>query len=37
LTGGRLSVLLFHKFPTLADPLCTGEMNLAGCGRILDF
>jgi glycosyltransferase involved in cell wall biosynthesis/peptidoglycan/xylan/chitin deacetylase (PgdA/CDA1 family) len=35
--GGRLSVLLFHKIPTVADPLTTGEMDLAGFERILDF
>jgi glycosyltransferase involved in cell wall biosynthesis/peptidoglycan/xylan/chitin deacetylase (PgdA/CDA1 family) len=35
--GGRLSVLLFHKIPTLADPLCAGEMDLARFEQILDF
>jgi glycosyltransferase involved in cell wall biosynthesis/peptidoglycan/xylan/chitin deacetylase (PgdA/CDA1 family) len=35
--GGRLSVLLFHKIPTVADPLTTGEMNLARFEHILDF
>ena len=35
--GGRLSVLLFHKIPTVADPLSTGEMDLARFEHILDF
>lgn len=35
--GGRLSVLLFHKIPTVADPLTTGEMDLARFEHILDF
>ena len=35
--GARLSVLLFHKVPTVADPLATGELDLAGFERILDF
>lgn len=35
--GGRLSVLLFHKIPTVADPLTTGEMNLSRFEHILDF
>jgi len=32
-----LSVLLFHKIPTVADPLTTGEMDLARFEHILDF
>lgn len=35
--GGRLSVLLFHKIPTLADPLSNGEMDLARFEHILEF
>lgn len=35
--GGRLSVLLFHKIPTVADPLTTGEMDLPRFEHILDF
>lgn len=35
--GGRLSVLLFHKIPTIADPLTSGEMDLARFEHILDF
>lgn len=35
--AGRLSVLLFHKIPTVADPLTTGELNLARFEHILDF
>lgn len=35
--GGRLSVLLFHKIPTVADPLTSGEMDLARFEHILDF
>ncbi|MDQ2821581.1 MAG: glycosyltransferase [Pseudomonadota bacterium] len=35
--GGRLSVLLFHKIPTLADPLTTGELDLTRFEHILDF
>jgi glycosyltransferase involved in cell wall biosynthesis/peptidoglycan/xylan/chitin deacetylase (PgdA/CDA1 family) len=34
---GRLSVLMFHKIPTVADPLTTGEMDLARFEHILDF
>jgi len=33
---GCLSILLFHKVPTIADPL-TGEMDLARFENILDF
>ena len=32
-----MSVLLFHKIPTVADPLTTGEMDLARFEHILDF
>lgn len=35
--GGRLSVLLFHKIPTVADPLTSDEMDLASFEHILDF
>jgi glycosyltransferase involved in cell wall biosynthesis/peptidoglycan/xylan/chitin deacetylase (PgdA/CDA1 family) len=35
--GGRLSVLLFHKIPIVADPLTTGEMDLPRFEQILDF
>ncbi len=35
--AARLSVLLFHKVPTLADPLAPGELNLARFEQILDF
>ena len=35
--GARLSVLLFHKVPTLVDPLTTGELDLARFEKILDF
>ena len=35
--NARLSVLLFHKIPTLADPLTTDEMDLARFEKILDF
>lgn len=35
--GGRLSILLFHKIPTVADPLSTGEIDLARFDTILDF
>lgn len=35
--GGCLSVLLFHKIPTVADPLTANELDLAGFERILDF
>jgi phosphatidylinositol alpha-1,6-mannosyltransferase len=34
---GCLSVLLFHKIPTKADPLTVDELDLAGFERILDF
>ncbi len=33
----RLSVLLFHKIPTVADPLTTEETDLARFEHILDF
>lgn len=33
----RLSVLLFHKIPTVADPLTTDETDLARFEHILDF
>jgi phosphatidylinositol alpha-1,6-mannosyltransferase len=35
--AGRLSVLLFHKIPTVADPLTTGELDLPQFERILDL
>lgn len=35
--AGRLSVLLFHKIPTVADPLTADELDLAGFEQILDF
>ena len=35
--GGRLSILLFHKIPTVADSLATGEIDLARFDFILDF
>lgn len=35
--GGRLSILLFHKIPTVADPLVPDELNLQGFENILDF
>lgn len=35
--GARLSVLLFHKVPVHADPLASGELNLARFEQILDF
>jgi glycosyltransferase involved in cell wall biosynthesis/peptidoglycan/xylan/chitin deacetylase (PgdA/CDA1 family) len=35
--AGRLSVLLFHKIPTVADPLTIGEMDLPRFEQILDF
>lgn len=34
--SARLSVLLFHKVPTLADPLASNELNLARFEQILD-
>lgn len=34
---GCLSVLLFHKIPTKADPLTIDELDLAGFERVLDF
>lgn len=34
---GRLSILAFHKVPTVADPLTSGEMGLAWFERMLDF
>jgi glycosyltransferase involved in cell wall biosynthesis/peptidoglycan/xylan/chitin deacetylase (PgdA/CDA1 family) len=36
-SAGRLSVLLFHKIPTVADPVTKDEMDLARLERILDF
>jgi glycosyltransferase involved in cell wall biosynthesis/peptidoglycan/xylan/chitin deacetylase (PgdA/CDA1 family) len=35
--AGRLSVLLFHKVPTLADPLASTELDLARFEQMLDF
>jgi phosphatidylinositol alpha-1,6-mannosyltransferase len=35
--SARLSVMLFHKVPTLADPLASNELNLARFEQILDF
>lgn len=35
--SARLSVMLFHKVPTLADPLASTELNLAHFEQILDF
>jgi phosphatidylinositol alpha-1,6-mannosyltransferase len=35
--SARLSVLLFHKVPTLADPLTPSELNLARFEQLLDF
>jgi glycosyltransferase involved in cell wall biosynthesis/peptidoglycan/xylan/chitin deacetylase (PgdA/CDA1 family) len=36
-TAARLSVLLFHKIPTVVDPVTTDEMDLPRLERILDF
>jgi phosphatidylinositol alpha-1,6-mannosyltransferase len=36
-SASRLSVMLFHKVPTVADPLTTGEIDLARFEQILDF
>ena len=36
-SAGRLSVLLFHKIPTVADPVIKDEMDLARLELILDF
>jgi phosphatidylinositol alpha-1,6-mannosyltransferase len=35
--AARLSVLLFHKVPTQADPLAPSELNLARFEQLLDF
>ncbi|WP_426194731.1 glycosyltransferase [Massilia sp. DWR3-1-1] len=35
--SARLSVLLFHKVPTQADPLASSELNLARFEQMLDF
>jgi glycosyltransferase involved in cell wall biosynthesis/peptidoglycan/xylan/chitin deacetylase (PgdA/CDA1 family) len=35
--SARLSVLLFHKVPTLADPLASQELELARFEQLLDF
>jgi phosphatidylinositol alpha-1,6-mannosyltransferase len=35
--SARLSVLLFHKVPTVADPLTSTDLDLAHFERILDF
>lgn len=35
--GARLSILMFHKIPVLADPLVPDEMNLDRFEKILDF
>jgi glycosyltransferase involved in cell wall biosynthesis/peptidoglycan/xylan/chitin deacetylase (PgdA/CDA1 family) len=35
--SGRLSVLLFHKIPTVTDPLTSAELNLGRFEQILDF
>lgn len=35
--SARLSIMLFHKVPTLADPLASQELNLARFEQILDF
>ena len=35
--SARLSVLLFHKVPTVADPLASGELDLKRFEQMLDF
>jgi glycosyltransferase involved in cell wall biosynthesis/peptidoglycan/xylan/chitin deacetylase (PgdA/CDA1 family) len=35
--AARLSVMLFHKIPTVADPLATDEIDLKRFEQILDF
>jgi len=34
---GKLSILVFHKIASVADPLAPDDMQLAGFERILDF
>lgn len=36
LSGGKLSVFLFHKVPTECDPLTPEQLDLAGFERLLD-
>lgn len=36
-SAARLSVMLFHKIPTAADTLASGEIDLAHFEQILDF